>query len=127
MNEIARPFLRNLIALKITMFLIILSVFAIVGSNSSKPAADRGQDPAPISQADLTFEPAFYVMVWDYQIEHPDGERTDRKMFFKNKFEKNDCDAKQAELEEKVALDKITTTDGGKAIFSQFICVPVSK
>jgi len=70
-------------------------------------------------------KPAFWVMVWVFSVQHPDGVVTDRAEFFGNHMPFMECDAKIKAMTKFVSERDSVTEDGGKAIYSRFVCVPI--
>lgn len=74
----------------------------------------------------------FYLLAWVFSVQHPTGAITDRAEFYSNKYTKEQCEKKADEADNLVNKElkrhkQKLTTDGGTAIYSRFICVPVPK
>lgn len=75
---------------------------------------------------------AFYLLAWVFSVQHPTGAITDRAEFYSNKYTKQQCENKAVEADKLINAElkkkhQAITTDGGTAIYSRFICVPVPK
>lgn len=68
---------------------------------------------------------AFYVLVWVFAVEHPSGETSERVWFFKNKIATEaECQVDADKAEAGIPMENLTE-DGGRGIYSRFVCVPV--
>lgn len=73
----------------------------------------------------MTLKPLFWVMVWVFAVQHPGGAVTERAEFYKNRMPFMECDAKTKAMTKFIGDGKHLTEDGGDAIYSRFLCVPV--
>jgi hypothetical protein len=67
---------------------------------------------------------AFWVLVWVFTVEHPNGEITEHSQSYANKYTFAECLEQRDEFTRIIWLKDITP-DGGDAIDSRFVCVPV--
>jgi hypothetical protein len=67
---------------------------------------------------------AFWILVWVFTVQHPNGELTEHSQSYANKYTFEECHAQRDEFTRIIWLKDITP-DGGDAIHSRFVCVEV--